>query len=551
MEALRASSLSSYQFITIPHRLPRPKFEKPMLNFPVNHRPNSHFVPIHNNKVESKLFTATSPAVSTEFVDPPEQELEIQDSAEEKFDWFAQWYPIMPVCDLDKRVPHAKKVMGLDVVVWWDRNENAWKVFDDMCPHRLAPLSEGRIDQWGRLQCVYHGWCFNGSGDCKFIPQAPPEGPPVHTLKNACAAVYPSVVQNDIVWFWPNSDPQHKDILTKQKPPYMPELDDPSYTKSMGNREIPYGYEVLIENLMDPAHVPYAHYGIMQVPRPKNSVKVDREGGRPLEISIKKSDLNGFIARQEAAYSRFIAPCVFSAFTSLGADQSNGSGTSASQAATKEVNKEPSPVSQRRFVLIFICVPVSPGNSRLIWVFPRNFGVWIDRIVPRWMFHVGQNLILDSDLYLLHLEERKIVDIGPSNWQKACFVPTKSDALVVGFRRWLKKYAGGQVDWGAKFSGALPPSPPREQLLDRYWSHVVNCSSCSVAYKALNALEVVLQVIAFASIGIIAAVKQEILSSAARNTVVAVAVLCFVGSRWLSHFVYKNFHYHDYNHAHR
>lgn len=61
-------------------------------------------------------------------------------------------------------------------------------------------------------------------------------------------------------------------------------------------------------------------------------------------------------------------------------------------------------MSQRRFVLIFICVPVSPGNSRLIWVFPRNFGVWIDRIVPRWMFHVGQNLILDSDLYLLHLE---------------------------------------------------------------------------------------------------------------------------------------------------
>jgi hypothetical protein len=54
--------------------------------------------------------------------------------------------------------------------------------------------------------------------------------------------------------------------------------------------------------------------------------------------------------------------------------------------------------------LIFICIPVSPGNSRLIWVFPRNFGVWIDKVVPRWIFHVGQNLILDSDLYLLHVE---------------------------------------------------------------------------------------------------------------------------------------------------
>lgn len=97
----------------------------------------------------------------------------------EKFDWYAQWYPVMPLCDLDKRRPHAKRVLGIDLVVWWDRNEDAWKVMEDACPHRLAPLSEGRIDQWGRLQCVYHGWCFSGSGDCKFIPQAPADGPPV------------------------------------------------------------------------------------------------------------------------------------------------------------------------------------------------------------------------------------------------------------------------------------------------------------------------------------------------------------------------------------
>lgn len=59
------------------------------------------------------------------------------------------------------------------------------------------------------------------------------------------------------------------------------------------------------------------------------------------------------------------------------------------------------------------------------------------------------------------------MDVGTSNWQKACFVPTKADTLVVAFRRWLKKYSGGQIDWGMKFSGALPSTPPREQLLDR------------------------------------------------------------------------------------
>ncbi|CAB4312546.1 unnamed protein product [Prunus armeniaca] len=534
MEALKISSIPSLQ---IPSKFDKAQSKK-LTSFCFNSIPSSSFSLVQRNISTFKIFTTISSSVSTEPANPPELEVENR-TQQEKFDWYAQWYPLMPVCDLDKRVPHAKKVLGIDVVVWWDRNESAWKVFDDSCPHRLAPLSEGRIDQWGRLQCVYHGWCFNGSGDCKFIPQAPADGPPIHTSKKACVAAYPSTVQNGIVWFWPNSDPQYKDVLAEKKPPYIPELDDPSYSGLMGNREIPYGYEVLIENLMDPAHVPYAHYGIMRTNQPKE--KADREGGRPLELSVQKLDINGFIAKQEWGRSKFLPPCVFYASPLDPVDQGNGA---ASSAGTKKVSS-----AQRRALLIFICIPVSPGNSRLIWTFPRNFGVWIDKIVPRWMFHVGQNLILDSDLYLLHVEERKIMDAGPNQWQKACFVPTKSDALVVGFRKWLIKYAGGQVDWRGKFSGALPPTPPKEQLLDRYWSHVVSCSSCSAAHKGLRVLEVVLQVVSFSLVGIVAATKQAALSVAARTTLVAMAILSFAASKWLAHFIYKQFHFHDYNHA--
>ncbi|OMO90737.1 Pheophorbide a oxygenase [Corchorus olitorius] len=485
---------------------------------------------VHNNTSKTKLFTALSSNPAT--MEEPKPEVEV-----EKFDWYSEWYPVMPVCDLDKRVPHAKKVLGLDLVVWWDRNENEWKVFDDLCPHRLAPLSEGRIDQWGRLQCVYHGWCFNASGDCKLIPQAPTDGPPVHTFKKACVGVYPSTVQHDIVWFWPNTDPQYKDIIMKKKPPYIPVLDDPSFTKMIGNRDFPFGYEVLIENLMDPAHVPYAHYGLM--PNQTPTVKVDREGGRPLDMTVKKLDVNGFFAKREWGDSEFIAPCIYHAYT---ADQVDGTETSAE-------TKKASPAN-RRLSLIFIGVPVSPGHSRLIWTFPRNFGVWIDKIVPRWFFHIGQNLILDSDLYLLHVQERKIANIGGSkNWQNACFVPTKSDALVVGFRRWLNKYSDGEVDWRGKFSGALPPSPPRERLLERYWSHVVNCKSCNTAHKGLNALEIILQVVSVGLIGIVAATKQYAMSMVARTTMVSMAIICFAASKWLAHFIKKIFHYHDYNHA--
>ena len=178
MELVRTSSVST---IHVPTSISKTQLTKPnLLNFQLNPIPSSSFSRIHGKtSSKSKLFTTISPpSVSTESIGPPEPEVE-DETKGEKFDWYAQWYPLMPVCDLDKRVPHAKKVLGLDVVVWWDRNESEWKVFDDACPHRLAPLSEGRIDQWGRLQCVYHGWCFNGSGDCKLIPQAPPDGPPV------------------------------------------------------------------------------------------------------------------------------------------------------------------------------------------------------------------------------------------------------------------------------------------------------------------------------------------------------------------------------------
>ena len=85
----------------------------------------------------------------------------------------------------------------------------------------------------------------------------------------------------------------------------------------------------------------------------------------------------------------------------------------------------------------------------------------------------------------------------------------------------------------------------------RYWSHVVNCKSCNIAYKGLNTLEVVLQVISIISIGIVAATKQGVMSMVARTTVVSVAIICFAASRWLAHFIYKNFHFHDYNHAFR
>ncbi|KAF9596547.1 hypothetical protein IFM89_012278 [Coptis chinensis] len=540
METLSTTTCLALQLTSSSNRLQTNLFHKPIFSFSLTPQ----------NKFKLKLSSATSPTVST--TPPFSPELE-SDGEENKFDWFSHWYPIAAICDLDKKVPHARKVIGLDIVIWWDRNEGKWKVFDDSCPHRLAPLSQGRIDQWGRLQCVYHGWCFNGSGDCKFIPQAPPDGPQIHTSKKACASAYPSFEQNKILWFWPRSEPQYKDIGAKEQPPCVPELDDPSFTSLLMSRDLPYGYEVLIENLMDPAHVPYAHYGILtpnvfkmlfifHLPVVTNTlafstVKADREGGMPLEINITKLDKYGFLAKQDNGFNKFVAPCLFYYFSSLSSD-----GEPSKSGSIKKKT------SQKQILLVFYCIPVSPGKSRVLFSFPRNFAVWVDQIIPRWILHIRSNLVLDSDLYLLHLEERKLTEIGHSNWQKICFVPTKSDNSVIAFRNWLRKYSGSQFPWGTKFSAEMLPTPPKELLMDRYWSHVVNCSSCSKAVKRLKALEVALQVISIASIGIIA-IRQSVMSMAAKTSVVSFAVLCFAASRWLSQFIYKIFYFHDFNHA--
>ncbi|PWZ12240.1 Protochlorophyllide-dependent translocon component 52, chloroplastic [Zea mays] len=146
------------------------------------------------------------------------EEQQSSPSGEERFDWLDKWYPLAPVCDLDPHVPHGKTVLGLSIVDWYDRGAGEGRVFDDACLHCLASLSEGRIDDRGRLQGL--------------------------TL-------------------------EYRDVLQRKRPPLIPEIDDPDFVTVYGIRDLPYGYDILVENLMDPAHAPYAHKGIMRGIRKK------------------------------------------------------------------------------------------------------------------------------------------------------------------------------------------------------------------------------------------------------------------------------------------
>ncbi|KAF5195146.1 Protochlorophyllide-dependent translocon component 52 protein [Thalictrum thalictroides] len=114
--------------------------------------------------------------------------------------------------------------------------------------------------------------------------------------------------------------------------------------------------------------------------------------------------------------------------------------------------------SERNVFQCFVFGPTKAGNSALLNSFlGRPFA---ENYAPTTTQRSAANVVEQFG-------EHKINDVGPSNWLKVSFVPTKADAMVIAFRQWLRKYSGGQFDWGTKFSGYLPPTPPKEQLLER------------------------------------------------------------------------------------
>lgn len=75
----------------------------------------------------------------------------------------------------------------------------------------------------------------------------------------------------------------------------------------------------------------------------------------------------------------------------------------------------------------------------------------------------------------------------------------------------------------------------------------MTCKSCKSAYKSLNVVKVALQVMSVVLVGIAAATNNS--GGIIATSAVLMSIFCYAASNWLARYVYKNFHYHDYNHA--
>lgn len=49
-------------------------------------------------------------------------------------------YPLFFLDDLDSKRPNKVQLLGKNIVVW-QAPDGSWSALEDLCPHRLAPLS--------------------------------------------------------------------------------------------------------------------------------------------------------------------------------------------------------------------------------------------------------------------------------------------------------------------------------------------------------------------------------------------------------------------------
>jgi phenylpropionate dioxygenase-like ring-hydroxylating dioxygenase large terminal subunit len=81
------------------------------------------------------------------------------------------WHVVAAATDIvpDKLVPLT--LFERDLVAWRDAGGEV-HVWEDLCLHRGSRLSKGFI-QNNRVVCPYHGWNYDGSGQCVLMPYAP------------------------------------------------------------------------------------------------------------------------------------------------------------------------------------------------------------------------------------------------------------------------------------------------------------------------------------------------------------------------------------------
>jgi nitrite reductase/ring-hydroxylating ferredoxin subunit len=108
------------------------------------------------------------------------------------------WYPGVETKDVGTKKPKKVTMLGEEIVFFRDKDGKV-AALSDWCPHRGARLSLGVCEFPGTITCPYHGYTFDGAGQCVAGLIDSPESPLVPKLR---AQRYPTAEWKGIVFVW-------------------------------------------------------------------------------------------------------------------------------------------------------------------------------------------------------------------------------------------------------------------------------------------------------------------------------------------------------------
>ena len=153
------------------------------------------------------------------------------------------WYMIAKSSEVGKQ-PVKREIWNQSVALFRTANGGI-HALEDRCAHRLVRLSFGRVIE-DKIECAYHGWQFNGAGQCVHIPHLSSKP----SLPNCRVKSFPLVEKHGFVWIFPG-DPQ---LCHGVSPMEMSEWDDLNEIPSIARLTCRAHFSYLVENLMDMYH---------------------------------------------------------------------------------------------------------------------------------------------------------------------------------------------------------------------------------------------------------------------------------------------------------
>ena len=287
-----------------------------------------------------------------------------------------------------------RRVLLDEPVVFYRQADGTPVALADRCVHRAYPLSRGTLDG-DRIVCGYHGFTFEASGMCTWVPG---QG---SVPKSARVRAYALVESGPFVWIW-MGDPAAADRATI---PDHRTTTDPGWNVIKDMRTLRARYAVVIDNLMDLSHETFIHAA---------TIGTDDVAGTPITTEVEGSIVRCYRHMENAPIPPFYAQTT-GITSAIDRWQDIEFDVPSFYALHVRVAEAGAPDERAFFSkVMYALTPETRRTTHDFWVITRKAGAraaWLDAVAVAF-----QNRVLREDVEALEALEENLPASG--GWQE-------------------------------------------------------------------------------------------------------------------------------------